>query len=59
MYPSTAGGKDPDRLEEEGHVFLTFMAQHNPGFPNDGIRYMDQEIRYEVPAGPRVSDFFY
>lgn len=38
----------------EGQVVLLFLP--NPAqFPNDGIRYQDQEMRYAVPApGNRV-----
>ena len=39
----------------DGQVFLIFMAHQLP-FPNDGIRYQDQEQRYLFPAGAnRVS----
>lgn len=34
----------------DGQFFLIFMAQQLP-FPNDGIRYQDQEQRYALPAG--------
>jgi len=40
----------------DGHGYLVWMAQHNAVFPNDGIRYLDQEVRYEVPVGGRMME---
>ncbi|KAH7913347.1 hypothetical protein BJ138DRAFT_1081741 [Hygrophoropsis aurantiaca] len=35
---------------QEGQMLLLYLPNPN-SFPNDGIRYQDQETRYSVPAG--------
>lgn len=41
-------------LMSEGQAILIFIPNHSP-FPNDGIRYLEQEVKYSIPAGMRVS----
>ncbi|SJL07776.1 uncharacterized protein ARMOST_11126 [Armillaria ostoyae] len=36
----------------EGQAILIFIPNHSP-FPNDGIRYLEQEVKYSIPAGMR------
>ena len=35
----------------EGQVLLLFLPVRTP-FPLDGIRYQDQEVKYNIPVGP-------
>ncbi|KAJ7780336.1 hypothetical protein DFH07DRAFT_794664 [Mycena maculata] len=35
----------------EGQLLLLFLPGNSP-FPNDGIRYQEQETNYRLPAGP-------
>ncbi len=39
-------------LMSEGQAILIFIPNHSP-FPNDGIRYLEQEVKYSIPAGMR------
>ncbi|KAI5991702.1 hypothetical protein F5J12DRAFT_966070 [Pisolithus orientalis] len=39
----------------EGQLFLLYL-QNPAQFPNDGIRYQDQESRYVIPAGNREME---
>lgn len=38
----------------DGTVLLLFLPPGNP-YPNDGIRWQDNEAKMVIPAGPRVS----
>ncbi|KAH8119596.1 hypothetical protein DFH11DRAFT_1565886 [Phellopilus nigrolimitatus] len=36
---------------QDGSLYMVFLLPQQRGFPNDGIRYQDQENRYSIPAG--------
>ena len=36
---------------QEGSLFMVFVLPQQRMFPNDGIRYQEQEQRYIIPAG--------
>ncbi|KAF8635976.1 hypothetical protein AX15_000140 [Amanita polypyramis BW_CC] len=38
----------------EGSLVLLYIPAQNP-FPNDGIRYLDQEAKFSIPVGPQNS----
>ncbi|KAG7445710.1 uncharacterized protein BT62DRAFT_981111 [Guyanagaster necrorhizus] len=42
---------------QEGQVILIFIPNHSP-FPNDGIRYLEQEVKYNIPAGMRELEVY-
>lgn len=53
QYPFQFGyiDKPPD-----GSLFMIFLLPQQRVFPNDGVRYQEQETRYNIPAGGnRVS----
>lgn len=35
----------------DGSLYMIFLVPQQHKFPNDGIRYQDQEIRQVIPAG--------
>ena len=37
----------------DGTVLLLYLPPNSP-YPNDGIRWQDNEIKAIIPAGPRV-----
>ena len=42
---------------QEGSLFIVFLLPQQRVFPNDGVRYQEQETRYTIPAGGgRVSN---
>lgn len=42
----------------EGQVLLLFLPSQT-SFPNDGIKYQDQETRFAIPVGSnRVSAYY-
>ena len=36
---------------QDGSLFMVFLLPQQHQFPNDGIRYQDQEIRQVIPDG--------
>ncbi|KAI5116751.1 hypothetical protein M0805_001609 [Coniferiporia weirii] len=36
---------------QDGSLYMIFLLPQQRNFPNDGIRYQDQENRYSIPAG--------
>ncbi|KZV96512.1 hypothetical protein EXIGLDRAFT_733178 [Exidia glandulosa HHB12029] len=37
---------------EEGQMFLAFLMPQAPGVPQDGIRYLEKDVKYPIPSGP-------
>ena len=36
---------------QDGSLFIAFLVPQQHTFPNDGIRYQDQERRFSIPTG--------